>query len=83
MRIIGQNFRETYSGDKVMTILTTHNKLKRRLYFDAAMSFPDKKGMFKTNVLPIEPGLFSFESWSQPIVRLVLSNFRFAPKDVK
>jgi hypothetical protein len=61
-----------------MMMLVTRNGLKRRLMFDALMTMPDKKGIFKTSIIPIDPGLSSYESWPHPIVQLVLRNFRFA-----
>jgi len=60
-----------------MMMLTTRNGLKRRLLFDALMTVPGKEGIFRTNILPIDPGLSSYESWPHPIVQLVLRNFRF------
>jgi hypothetical protein len=42
------------------------------------LSVPEKKELYKTSVLPVEPSLSNFEAWPHPIVQLVLSNFRFA-----
>jgi hypothetical protein len=61
-----------------MTMLVIQNRLKRRLFLDALMTVPNKKGAFKTSILPIEKGLSNFESWPHPIVQLVLRNFRFS-----
>jgi hypothetical protein len=69
--------QEKLNKNEMMMILVTRNGLKRRLQFDALMTIPDKKGIFNTSILPIEPGLSSFESWPHPIVQLVLRNFRF------
>jgi hypothetical protein len=60
-----------------MMMLVTRNGLKHRLLFDALMTIPDKKGIFKTSILPIDPKLSNYESWPHPIVQLVLRNFRF------
>jgi hypothetical protein len=60
-----------------MMMLVTRNGLKHRLLFDALMTVPDKKGIFKTSIIPIEPGLSNYESWPHLIVQLVLRNFRF------
>ncbi len=64
-----------------MMMLVTQNRLKRRLFFDALMTIPDKKEIYKTSILPVEPGLSSYESWPHPIVQLVLRNFRFSEKN--
>jgi hypothetical protein len=69
--------QEEVNKDQMMMMLVTRNGLKRRLLFDALMTVPDRKGIFKTSILPIEPGLSNFESWPHPIVQLVLRNFRF------
>jgi len=59
-----------------MMILKLHNKTKETLNVDALMTVPGQKGIAKTNILPIPPGLSGFESWPHPIVQLVLRNIR-------
>lgn len=66
------------SASGPMMMLVTRNRLKRRLFFDALMTIPEKKKIYKTSVLPVEPSLSNFESWPHPIVQLVLRNFRFS-----
>lgn len=84
---IAFKFTQEASGERPMMILVIQNRLKRRLFLDALMTVPNKKGIYKTNILPVEKGLIGFESWPHPIVQLVLRNFRFsqqpahAPKD--
>jgi len=69
--------QEILKGVPEMMMLVTRNGLKHRLLFDALMTVPDKKGIFKTSIIPIEPGLSNYESWPHLIVQLVLRNFRF------
>jgi hypothetical protein len=64
-----------------MMLLVTHNKLDRKLLFDALMTVPGKQGVYKTSVLPVEAKLSNYESWPHPIVQLVLRNFRFSPEN--
>jgi hypothetical protein len=84
---IAFKFTQEATGGKPMTILEIQNRLKRRLFLDALMTVPNKKGIYKTSILPVEKGLIGFESWPHPIVQLVLRNLRFsqqpahAPKD--
>ncbi len=59
-------------------MLIIHNKLKRQLFIDALMTLPQKDGISNTDIVPIRAGLSDFEMWPQPIVQLVLRNFRFA-----
>jgi len=72
--------QEKLDKNEMIMMLTTRNGLKHRLLFDALMTVPGKKGVFKTSILPIEPGLSNYESWPDPIVQLVLRNFRFVEK---
>jgi hypothetical protein len=72
------NFTQEKSPNGWMMMLVTRNRLKRKLFFDALMTVPGKKELYKTSVLPVEPGLSNYESWPHPIVQLVLRNFRFS-----
>ena len=74
-------FTQEKSQNGWMMLLVLRNKLKRRLSFDALMTLPEKKEIYKTSVLPVEPNLSNFESWPHPIVQLVLRNFRFSEDD--
>lgn len=56
--------------------LKIESKLKQKLYLDAKMTIPGKKEIYKTSILPVEPGLFGYETWPHPIVQLVLTNLR-------
>lgn len=60
-------------------MLTIQNRMKRGLSMEALMTVPDKKQVFKTSILPVEPGLSGFESWPHPIVQLVLGNLQLTP----
>lgn len=69
--------QEKMDDGKVMTMLVIRNRLAKRLYVDALMTMPEKSGIVKTSIMPIEPGLSSYESWPHPIIQLVLRNLRF------
>jgi hypothetical protein len=73
-------FWQEKSPDGLMMMLITRNGLKRRLAFDALVTIPQKKGIKSTTVLPVDAGLTNYESWPDPIVQLVLRNFRFSEK---
>jgi len=75
--------QEKAGNGMFMMLLTVQNKLDHRLSYEALMTVPKKEGMLKTNMLPIEPRLASFESWPHPIVQLVLRNFRFSDSPAK
>jgi hypothetical protein len=76
-------FTQEKSEKGLMMLLVIRNRLKRRLSFDALMTVPEKKGIYGTSVLPVEPNLSNFESWPHPIVQLVLRNFRFSEDGAK
>src|ERR1700740_277004 len=76
-------FTQEKSPNRLTMLLVIRNKLKRKLYLDALMTIPEKKEIFKTSVLPVEPNLSDFESWPHPIVQLVLRNFRFSENGSK
>ena len=70
--------QETITPEITIMMLVTHNGLKRTLLFDAKMTMPKEKAPFDTSITPVEPGLSSYESWPNPIIQLILSNFRLA-----
>ena len=70
--------QEVQPNGTAMMMLHIHNKTKQTLNVDALMTVPDKKGIAKTCILPVQPGLSGFESWPHPIVQLVLRNIRIA-----
>jgi hypothetical protein len=76
-------FTQEKSPNGWMMLLVIRNRLKRKLFLDALMTIPEKKGIYKTSVLPVEPNLSNFESWPHPIVQLVLRNFRFSENGSK
>jgi hypothetical protein len=77
------NFTQSKQLGGVAMMLVIQNKLKRRLYIDAIMTVPGKKGIYKTSIVPIDGGLSDYESWPHPIVQLVLRNLRFSEKQGK
>lgn len=72
------HFKQMRSHGRNMMLLMIQSKLKRNLPMDASMTVPGAKGSYKTSILPLGAGLSSFESWPQPIIQVVLKNFRFA-----
>jgi hypothetical protein len=68
--------QEVQADGTAMMMLVIRNRTKQTLYMDALMTVPNKKGVAKTNVLPIEPGLSGYESWPHAIIQLVLRNIR-------
>jgi hypothetical protein len=59
-----------------MMLLIIKNNTKYTLEMDGFMTAPGKVGIAKTSILPVKPGLASYESWPHPIVQLVLARIR-------
>lgn len=74
---IRREFTERGGGNGVMMLLVIENKLKQTLYLDAGMQVPNRKGAYKTSILPVIGGKAGFESWPHPISLLILRNLRF------
>jgi len=55
-----------------MMMLTIHNRTSHQLRMKALMTVPGRKNAAETRIIPVEPGLTSFESWPHPIVKLLL-----------
>ncbi len=70
--------QEVQRDGSAMMMLRIHNNTKHTLNMDALMTVPGRKGIAKTSILPVGPGLSDFESWPHPIVQLVLRNIRIA-----
>jgi hypothetical protein len=70
--------QEVRLDGSAMMMLHIHNNTKQTLGMDALMTVPDKNGITKTSILPVEPGLSGFEAWPHPIFQLVLRNIRIA-----
>jgi len=68
--------QEIQKDDRPMMMLILKSNIKQVLYLDALMTIPEKKGIYNTSILPLKPGLMSYESWPHPIVQLVLRNLR-------
>lgn len=60
-----------------MMMLVIESRVDRRLYMDALMTVPGRKGIYPTTILPLEPRLKNFESWPHSIAQLVIRNISF------
>ena len=74
---IGFQFRqERMSSGELAMLLVMRSRLEKRVYLDALMTVPGEKGVYKTGIVPLGPGMSNYESWPHPIVQLFLTNFR-------
>jgi hypothetical protein len=72
--------QEVQPDGNAFMMLHIHNNTKHTLDLDALMTVPDHKGVAKTTILAVQPGLSGFETWPHPIVQLVLRNIRIAKR---
>ena len=70
----------TFKQEKGMMLFTIQNRTKYWLTYEAGIKTPKRDGLYKTSVMPVGPGLSSFESWPYPIDQLALKNFTFSEK---
>ena len=70
----------TFKQEKGMMLFTIQNRTKYWLAYEAGIKTPKRDGLYKTSVMPVGPGLSSFESWPYPIDQLALKNFTFSEK---
>jgi hypothetical protein len=75
--------QEMQANGDAMMMLTLKSNIKQVLYLDALMTVPGEKGIHKTSILPLQPGLTGYETWPHPIVQLVLTNLRFKEETSK
>ncbi len=68
--------QEVKDGEPTMMMLVIKNNTQATIYMDALMTSPGKEGVFKTTILPLQPGLSNYESWPHPMVQLVLTKIR-------
>lgn len=68
--------QEINEDSSAITLLVIKNKTENKIFMDASMTIPEKKGVYQTTILPLEPGLSGYESWPHAIVQLVLKNIR-------
>jgi len=74
---IGISFRqETEEGKHKAMILEISNPYDHPLKFSAGIMPLGDKNLYKTSSCPILPNLNNHENWPDPILRLVLNDFR-------
>jgi hypothetical protein len=70
----------SFKQEKGLMLFTIQNRTKLWVTYEAGIGTPKRDGLSKTSVMPVGPGLSSFESWPSPIDKLALKNFSFSSK---
>lgn len=73
---VSLSFSQITLDKNLMMMLEIKNNTKKTLTMEGLMTVPSKKGVKPTSIIPISPGLSSFESWPHPIVQLALKNIQ-------
>jgi len=70
-------FSRWEKGDgKTRMLLVIKNRLNRTLQLRALMAVPMGRQLYQTSIIPVQPGIESFEDWPHPIVGLVLHDLK-------
>lgn len=68
--------QETQKDGRTMMLLKLKSNIKQKLYLNALTVVLDRKRPLETSIMPVAPGLGSFETWPYPILQLVLTDLR-------
>jgi hypothetical protein len=72
--------QNTKDGVHEMMMLKVQNPFKQQLIYEALMYVMNGKKWVSTDVLPVEPGLFGYETWPDVITSIALTNWTFKSK---
>ena len=67
---------ETAKDGSASTTLILHNKTKYTLNMDTILIVPDRQGMTRTRIPPIQPGSTNHQTWPHAIIQLCLCNIQ-------
>lgn len=73
--------QENQGKENPMMMLKVQNPFNKALSYEAGMILHDREGVFGTSIIPVMPKLLSFESWSHPIVQLILTDFQLVDEE--
>ena len=71
----GGSLAVSVSGEPGMTLLTVKSEFGRPLHYCAHINIPGH-GRVKTSIVGVGAGISGTEMWQDPIIELVLSDFR-------
>jgi hypothetical protein len=74
-RTLELEFKQNEDRDNAFMILVVKNPFGRPLHYAAGIQDHGKQGFRKTDVVDVGPGLVNFESWHEPLTRVLLNRF--------
>lgn len=75
-RTITFRLEQTVEG----SMLKVKNPFTKNIAYDCLIQHYKEQRLRKTNVLPVQAKLLSFEIWPYPVAQVVISNVRYAQK---
>jgi len=80
-RTIELEFTQNQERDMPFMMLSISNPFPKGLKYQSSIQYPMKEGFYKTSNVGVRARLKSFESWPQPLTRILLKNFELVNKD--
>jgi hypothetical protein len=77
------SFEQKKIRDKPSMVLQVDNRFARNVKYRAGMELPTRKGFKSTSSCPVMAGKFGLELWPNPIVSLMMKDFRFVEPGAK
>ncbi len=73
----------TQNQDRKMPfmMLSITNPFSKGLKYQSSIQYPMKEGFYKTSNVGVRANLMSFESWPQPLTRILLTDFELVERD--
>ncbi len=69
-------FSQNQERKSPFMILQISNPFSKLLTYEAGIQPLGRQSFARTSTLPVQPGLTNYESWPEPLTRIVLKNFR-------
>ena len=75
-RTLEIEFKQERDGKRSFMILSVKNPFDRTLVYEAGIQRHGQQKFVKTSSVPVPAHLEAFESWPEPLTRIMLKNFR-------
>lgn len=75
-RTIELEFTQNQDRKSPFMMLSVKNPFDKGLRYEAGIQYHGREGFRKTSTVVVQPKLASFESWPNPLTRILLRNFQ-------
>jgi hypothetical protein len=80
-RTIEVEFNQVQDGKPPFMMLSINNPFSKGLKYQTSIQYPMKERIYKTSNIGVRPKLKSYESWPQPLTRIILNNFQLVEQN--